>query len=579
MADPDPWADFRLKTAALPPPGADPWADFRKPAAPDAGVISPSMPTVAAPVTSPESVTQGVQVGAGDWSKTLGNVPQSAWNFVKGVAQPFIHPVDTGKALLGVADALGSKISRPGDLQLDPSLGIGRTPAATPEELQARAQREAPANAVGDFLVNRYGGLENIKKTIVTDPVGFAADVSTLLTAGSTAPTRAAPLLREAGAVFDPLTQAGNVAKIGSNLAGKAVSEGLGFTTGAGGSAVRTAASAGREGGEAGVAFRENMRGAPVTGLVDRAKSALDEVRQDRSAAYQAGKADLTKDTTVLDFGKIDTAIDKASGVAEFRGRTGTAPAVTTEPKAAGVVGEMSDLVKAWKALDPAEYHTPVGMDALKRTLGNIKDSTQYGTPERVAADRIYNAVRGEVANQAPGYSKMMEGYGGASEKIKEIERTLSLGERASEDTGARKLLSVMRDNVQTNYGKRGELIAQLAEKDPTLVPSIAGQTFKAPLPRGLVSRLLGGGGAGAVATGAINPWALAGAPAFSPRLVGEATHLGGRAAGLAERLAPTAADIRSLEQGAFQSGRLSDVEMRRQLAQVLMRGNEQRAR
>ena len=52
------------------------------------------------------------------WSDVPGeafrNLPASAGNFVNALVQPILHPIDTGKALVALGDAVGSKISRPG---------------------------------------------------------------------------------------------------------------------------------------------------------------------------------------------------------------------------------------------------------------------------------------------------------------------------------------------------------------------------------------------------------------------------------------------------------------------------------
>ena len=41
---------------------------------------------------------------------------------------------------------------------------------------------EQIAKEVGNFFAQRYGGLENIKKTFATDPIGMLSDVSIILT-------------------------------------------------------------------------------------------------------------------------------------------------------------------------------------------------------------------------------------------------------------------------------------------------------------------------------------------------------------------------------------------------------------
>jgi hypothetical protein len=227
----------------------------------------------------------------------------------------------------------------------------------------------------------------------------------------------------------------------------------------------------------------------------------------------------------------------------------------------------MRGLVSAWKALDPAEYHTPIGIDALKRTLGNIRDSAQYGTPERVAADRVYNGVRAALTKAAPDYDQVMAGYAKASDQIGEATNALSLGPKASTDTAARKILSATRNNVQTNYGERARIVDMLAEKDPSLPYAIAGQALQSPLPRGIVAR--GGLAMQAPALGAAvlhNPLAAIGAipalAASSPRIVGNAVYYGGRALGTVDDFAAamhmTPDAFRAAERVGFQGGRIN---------------------
>jgi hypothetical protein len=300
------------------------------------------------------------------------------------------------------------------------------------------------------------------------------------------------------------------------------------------------------------------MRGAPVSEVVDRARTALDQIRQERSAAYKGDMAKLGQDDTVLNFEAIDGAVGKASQVGSFKG-------VSIEPAAQEVVTRMAKQIEDWKALDPSEYHTAVGIDALKRSLGNLRDSTGPNTPERVAADRIYNAVRAEITGQAPEYAKTMEAYSRASDTINETSKTFSLSRATGDDTPARKLLSATRNNVQTNYGERGRLLNVLAEKDPTLPDAIAGQSLNALTPRGLPGR---GGAVLALGGMAVDPVSsLAYLAASSPRIVGEAVYAGGKVIGTVEDVASalgvTPARIRALGQAGYQAGRPEDIRQR----------------
>lgn len=533
------------------PQNMDPYADIATPA-PDAAPRAPrpvgaamsmNNPPLPAPGPRPAEPASPGKPWADVPGEALRNLPASAGNFLSALVHPILHPIDTANALGGIAAGVINKTGRPGDLRRE------WDPEPTPQEIDKRAAIEAPANAVGKFFADRYGTVEGFKNALATDPVGVAADAATVLSGGSALPGRAGSMIGTAARAIDPVTQGINALKVTGNLTGKTVekltSNALGATTGAGAVSVRAAGRAGREGGETAATFRQNMRGqVPVSDVVDTAKDALAQMRAERGSAYRAGMADLSKDKTVMEFAPIDTAVDKAAQVGSFKG-------VTVEPRAQAIVAEMRETVEQWKQLDPIEYHTPEGIDALKRTLANIRDATQFHTPERVAADRIYKAVRDEIVEQAPGYSKIMEAYQQASDKLNETTRTLSLGEKASGDTAARKLLSATRNNVQTNYGQRQRLINALAEIEPSLPYQIAGQGMNALLPRGLVARLA------AMSSAPVNALAL---PVFSPRLVGEAAYYAGRGTGIAERganaLRITERNIRRTGRGAYQAGR-----------------------
>lgn len=516
------------------------WRAALKPAGKPVGAamaINPP-PISDAPSLEPGPRTSQMPDAPRPWSdvavNALTNLPRSLGKVVGDTVHAVTHPVETGNALGAVVRG----IETPRQM-VKTTLPNGQSvyqPQDVPETPEQTAARTAPANALGDYYAGRYGSVEGFKNALADDPASVLMDASVPLTGAGALPIRGAEIAGKVGAAIDPITQTGNALRLAGKAAEKGSSNVLGMTTGAGKESIRSAGRAGREGGAAAESFAENMRGnVPVTEIVARAKDAVSAMREERNAAYAAGKVDLAKDATVLDFGAINSAVDKASEVGQFRGRSGTAPAVTVEPAAAETVGKMRDLVNAWQALDPAEYHTPVGIDALKRALGNLRDSTGPHTPERVAADRIYKAVREEVASQAPSYSKMMEGYARASEKIDEATRTFSLGERATGDTAARKLLSATRNNVQTNYGERTRLLNELATYDPTLPHAIAGQSLNTLAPRGLVAR---GGLMANLGAIPFNPMNALMLPAQSPRIVGEAVYLGGRLAGSVEDVA-----------------------------------------
>jgi hypothetical protein len=186
--------------------------------------------------------------------------------------------------------------------------------------------------------------------------------------------------------------------------------------------------------------------------------------------------------------------------------------------------------------LKPTDYHTPEGLDALKQSIGDIRDSTQFGTPARKAADTIYNTVKQQIQDQAPTYAGVMKDYSIASDTLKEIERGLSLpqGGKGTIDAAVRKLQSLLRNNVQTNYGNRLDLANTLASQGgQDIIPALAGQSMNSWMPRGMVGALEKGGGAlGMILNPSAIPHLLAAAPLASPRLMGEALYKYGQASG-----------------------------------------------
>jgi hypothetical protein len=151
-----------------------------------------------------------------------------------------------------------------------------------------------------------------------------------------------------------------------------------------------------------------------------------------------------------------------------------------------------------------------------------------------------------------------MKAYSDASEQIREISRTLSLGNKASTDTAMRKLQSLMRDNVQTNYGQRVKLAKELEKVGGEFMPGLAGQSLSSLTPRGLQQITGGGLGALFALTGNI-PQALAVGAMSSPRIMGELAYGVGRTArglDIAAQQAPFAVNPQ-LYNLLYQSGQL----------------------
>lgn len=335
-----------------------------------------------------------------------------------------------------------------------------------------------------------------------------------------------------AGALINP-DEAGQAAMFSAALpvAGKALSavgplarRTFGATTGVGDEALAQAFKAGKSGGASAESFTKAMRGeSNMDDVLTAAKQNLSDMVQQKQAAYRQGMVDIKSDKSILDFGGIDSALGKSFGMVSFKGQA-------KNPKAAQALQEVADEINTWKQLDPAEFHTPEGLDALKQKVGSILESLPFEQKTaRQAVGDVYNSIKTEINKQAPKYSAVMRDYSDASDLIKEVERSLSLGQKASADTSMRKLQSLMRNNVNTSYGYRDQLARQLESAGGrSIMPGLAGQALSEWTPRGLQRAGAAVTGGGLAMTGNI-PAAAGLAAISSPRLAGETAYLLGK--------------------------------------------------
>lgn len=299
----------------------------------------------------------------------------------------------------------------------------------------------------------------------------------------------------------------------------------IGGMTGAGDKALETAYQAGKAGGAEAQVFRDNMRGnVPLTDVLDDARANLDAMRASRGAEYRQNMANIKTDKTVLDLQPISQAVQSSMANFTFKGQA-------RNPKVMETLQKVDDVVANWKSLDPAEYHTPEGLDALKQQIGALRENLPFeASSARKAVSGVYNAVKDQIQAQAPTYAKTMKSYSEASELLDEITRSLSLGQKSTADTAMRKLQSIMRNNVNTNYGARLASLEALEQQGGRqLTPALAGQALNNWMPRGIQAAATPSLSAGLAFTG--NPGAAAANAALSsPRLMGEAAYAAGRA-------------------------------------------------
>lgn len=440
----------------------------------------------------------------------------AATSFDKGYTFGF------GRKLGGLMNAIGAA---PVDALLtDKSLGQAfkdRYDEINQEGLQ-QAEKFAEENPVTALGLNLAGSIANPLNKLGVGYMAKGANLGSKIARGA-----------GVGAITGELNALGNDGDVVSDtllgagvggalpVAGAAIKEtakGLGYvasnilgkTTGAGNKAIEDAFKAGQRGN---TIFRDKMRKPDdIDEVVGKAMKSLDKIKQARGRVYDEGITVLRHDPTKLD---IDPVIRNTKRLINAEGGGSE---YLVDDDTSRVLTKAKDILNKFYKDRPR--HDTAGFDDLKKAISNIKTAPDTNA-ERVKTE-IANSVRTQIMKQNPSYKKVMDDYVRDSANIDTLKRTFSLDNRANLETSLRKLQSVTRNNANTDYGYRAELLKKI---DPTgeIYDAVSSNALNSWTPRGLI----GGGVAGAgIAT--LNPALLA---SSSPRLVGEAAYILGKGA------------------------------------------------
>jgi hypothetical protein len=473
--------------------------------------VTPSADYLLEAVKKPE-----YQFSAG---KAIANIVPSGIQFAKDITEPIRRPVNTFENLMNLTTGALTK-----------ALPESLLKYARPEAVQAGQQA---LSGTGEYLSQRYGGGENILKTIESDPVGALGDLSTILTGGGALATRAAPLSRvgqtltRAGTATNPLTPVQNVV---SNVAPVVAG---GFTRRTP-ETFQTAYQAGKEGGTALKSFTDSLRGkTPLTDVTYAVKSGAKAMQKDASDVYRAAKTTWSADPTPLDFTPVkDTILEGKKSVRSGGSLRNLAEVDRTE------LTKINRLDKLINQFDKSKYRNAQGFDSLKKRIGReMPNAQQYPN-----ANRIYNEVLGSVndeLNKIGGYRDAMTSYGKTQNAIEEIKIALGSSNQQNIEAGLRKVLTLTKDVPTQEY--KAAVAKQL--KNATgidIMPAVAGQALQEYVSPFVKQNILSGGAIGGVGA-ALNPASAAaigstvgtgillGGLLSSPRLLGETSQLAGR--------------------------------------------------
>jgi hypothetical protein len=466
----------------------------------------------------------------------LQNLPASAQRFASGVVgglqQLATSPVETVSGLVGGALDIGA-----GALQNVLPQNVVDVINKFDFDPNSAKRAVEMANRAGGAIAKRYGSYENVKRTLAEDPVGAAADLSTLLGVGamgtgSQVLSRASTLTNPLTAVTAPVTAVARrgQAKMTKQQKLNAVrddtlreGQAQGFVV-TPGSVTPTVGNIllERIGGKTRVEQLAGVRNQQVTdslarraiGLPDDAPLTRDTMRDIRAQEYAAGYAPLANIGRVVADADFKQALQDVTNA--FTGASksfkGAAP---------------QDVQKLIKPYSVADFDAADAIAATRTLRENARNNFQKGEGALARAQiAVSNALEGQLerslqAANNPQATALLDGFRNSRKRMAVSHAVEDAIVEGTGSVDARKLAS----DFQKGKLLTGELetAAKFANTfrrvvtTPGAVGTPAAQTFGG---MGIGTRGMIGGAAGGAFGGGLGGVALGTAAAVAPELV-----------------------------------------------------------
>lgn len=454
----------------------------------------------------------------GDFSQKIGlNTPSALQEDIEGGLTAF----DRG-ATFGIAKKIGGALNAIGAAPVDVIMGDKSLTGAVKDRYneivqQADKSQEAFANRhpVANVGLEVGGALINPVNKV---SAGFIPTKGNLLqralgsgTVGGGISLLDSELNGNENELGDALTVSavtGSLPVVGAALRGigRAGTQVLGKTTGAGDKAISDAIKAGQRGD---TSFLKNMRNPlDVDKLEKQVEENFNKIKQRRGRAYNEDLSRIKQETADKKL-NLKAVVDDVKTI--VRDVEGDMPEL--------VDGDMARVLDKTKEYVNAVYKKPSnqnvdGFDRLKKAVEGI--TTKEGTPADAIKTQITNSIRNQIMKQSPEYKAVQDAYARDSQIIDDLKNVFSLNRNANSETILKKIQSTARNNANTDWGYRGELLKKI---DPTgeIQDKISANALNSWQTRGLI-----GSGAfyGGLFTG--NPLLFA---SSSPRAVGEVAY------------------------------------------------------
>lgn len=456
------------------------------------------------------------------------NVPQNLLDILRGGYNVITDPLNVGYAagetLAGGAQAAARKSL---EQMYSPERVLGKMPVSKQEEMfKAFAApyqsgesfkqyaQERPLEALLDISTGAGIASKAIPYKIpsVTGKVPFTNKQVTTPAVG----------FSELSKITDPLYMGGKVLEAGLPPV-------LGITTGVGGEAIKKVYEASKGGID--TAINQIVGKTQSIDILNKAKAGLQEMIAQKNMQYStAKKTSQFKATDTgwaaspakLDFNPIRETFENAKRSITYRGQ------VSVGEKELAAINEVEKILNTWES--QPKLHTAAGLDFLKQRIDAVYPESPNMTQAQRIIDTTRNGVKNYLVKEVPEYKKAMADYENSIETIREIDRGLIGGSKASQETALRKLLRTTRDETGVKLS-----LADKMQKATgiDLSTEIAGASMKSYEPKSLLGTLGGGAGIANILFGGagLNPLTALGVGITSPKITGLLTQAGGKVA------------------------------------------------
>ena len=325
--------------------------------------------TPQAPVSIEPSPIQQENIG---WMKTIAsglkNLPEGLWDY--GVETVKALTIDLPKTLEGTAHLIAGTIEK-----------------AIPGE----QSYEKNVDAMVDYYKEKYGSIENLKKTIAENPEEILTDASTFVIPGGAAvkgvgvATKAKPIIQagskmtKAGAMMEPL----NIAKGAVTLPLKLMPEKVPIALYQSATKFNTTLSSKQRMAVTKTALKAQHQIAPTIKGMERLRDLIDSYNVEVARSIERA----SKTAEPFRFGKLYSGLNKLQRAAEF---------TADEP------GKVAAAFKATrkqieKGLEKSQFRTPQQVQKIKQNI--YKELQSFYEKQKAAPTRV--KIRKLIAKNA----------------------------------------------------------------------------------------------------------------------------------------------------------------------------------